>query len=202
MEVNEYFLGRPHNVLGTLVPDRKRGAKYRPEVRAKRQDTAARLQDALGREIAAAVEDDLVMIANPERRRLEELLGPDARTRFGEEAERFDGRSVPLGDGSFWTARLEDSESHPCLKAQRTALRALLDIRDAVSDLLDAEMSPNTDEGNTLPIRRSAVTTWLFARSGTQSCALSATTTDALRERIVPGRAATSTSPASRSTEK
>ncbi|MFF8883273.1 hypothetical protein [Streptomyces flaveolus] len=67
--------------------------------------------------------------------------------RFGKDAERFDGRIIPLDDGSFWAARLEGSEPHPCPKTQRKELRALLDIRDAVSDLLDAETSPNTDEG-------------------------------------------------------
>jgi hypothetical protein len=145
MDVNEYFQGRPLNVLGTLVPGRKRGGKFRPEVRAGRGDTAARLQDALDREIAAAVEDGMVMTANPERRQ-EELLGPDARTKFGEDAERFDGRIIELEDGSFWAARLEDSEPHPCAKTQCKELRALLDIRDAVSDLLDAETSPDADE--------------------------------------------------------
>jgi hypothetical protein len=47
----------------------------------------------------------MVMTANPERRQ-QELLGPDARTRFGEDAERFDGR-------------IEDSEPYPCPKTQR-----------------------------------------------------------------------------------
>ncbi|MGW6145741.1 SNF2-related protein, partial [Streptomyces sp. NPDC055140] len=44
-----------------------------------------------------------------------------------------------------WSARLEDSEPHACPKTQRDELKALLLIRDAVSDLLDAETSPDAD---------------------------------------------------------
>jgi transposase len=84
-------------------------------------------QVALDREIAAAVADGMKMTANLERRQ-EELLGPDARTHYGEHAERFDGRIIALEDGSFWAARLEDSEPHACPKTQRKELRALLDM--------------------------------------------------------------------------
>src|SRR5690606_6051256 len=145
MDVNEYYQKHPRNVLGTLVPGRARGGKHRPEVRAGGGDTAAALNRALEREIAAAVEADLVMTENPARRE-EEAQGPDAQELFGENAERFDGRIIELADGSFWSARLEDSEPHPCPKTQRDELRALLLIRDAVSELLDAETSPNADD--------------------------------------------------------
>ncbi len=49
------------------------------------------------------------------------------------------------------------------------------------------------------PTRRSTTATSPCARSGTRSCASSATTTAAPREPAAPGRAATSTSPASSS---
>ncbi|MEU1098357.1 SNF2-related protein, partial [Streptomyces sp. NPDC005877] len=145
MDVNEYFQAHPRNVLGTLVPGRARGGKHRPEVLAGSGDTAARLDRELQREIAAAVEAGLGMTENPARRE-EEVQGPDARELFGENAERFDGRIIELPDGSFWSARLEDSEPHPCPKTQRDELRALLLIRDAVSELLDAETSPDADD--------------------------------------------------------
>lgn len=146
MDVNAYFLQHPANVLGTLQPGRARGDKHRPEVVSGGGDTAAALDRALSKEIAAAVEAGLVMSDNPVRRE-EEVRGPDAYELFGKDAARFDGRIVELTDGSFWSARVQDSEPHACPKTQRKELAALLKIRDAVSDLLDAETGPDTDEG-------------------------------------------------------